>query len=77
VERINRTITEGAVKRFHYDNHDQLRRHFQDFINAYNFGQRLKTFEGLTPYELIGKHRASKPDRFIPDPIHQMPGPSS
>ncbi|ABA04554.1 integrase, catalytic region [Nitrobacter winogradskyi Nb-255] len=45
VERMNRTIKDATVKRFHYDNHDQLRRHLQDFIKAYNFGRRLKTLK--------------------------------
>ncbi|MDR6100557.1 hypothetical protein QE369_000735 [Agrobacterium larrymoorei] len=40
---MNRTIRDAAVKRFHYDDHDQLRRHFSDFVDAYNFGRRLKT----------------------------------
>ena len=40
VERMNRTIKDATVKRFHYDDHDQLRRHLQDFIDAYNFGRR-------------------------------------
>jgi len=26
-----------------------------DFISAYNFGRRLKTLKGLTPYEFICK----------------------
>ena len=56
VERMNRTIKEATVKRFHYDDHDQLRRHLKDFIEAYNFGRRLKTLKGLTPYEFICKH---------------------
>ena len=43
VERMNRTIKEATVKRFHYDDHDQLRRHLADFVLAYNFGRRLKT----------------------------------
>tara|TARA_R100001530_G_scaffold80051_1_gene55852 strand:+ start:129 stop:386 length:258 start_codon:yes stop_codon:yes gene_type:complete len=29
---------------------------------------------GLTPYEYICKIRTSEPERFIVDPIHQMPG---
>lgn len=29
---------------------------------------------GLTPYEYICKIWTSEPDRFIVDPIHQMPG---
>lgn len=34
VEPMNRTIKEATVKRFHYDDHDQLRRHLDDFIAA-------------------------------------------
>ena len=88
VERMTRTIKEGGadqktirgivfplnVKRFHYDNHDQLRTHLDDFIAAYNFARRLKTLNGLTPYEDICKVWTSEPDRFIVNPIHQMPG---
>ena len=53
VERMNRTIEEATVKRLHDDDHDRLRRHLHDFIDAYNFGRRLKTLKGLTPYEFI------------------------
>ncbi len=74
VERMNRTIKDATVKRFHYDSHHQLRRHLQDFIEAYNSGRRLKTLTGLTPYEFICKQWTSEPDRFIINPIHQMPG---
>ncbi len=42
VERMNRTIKDAIVKRFHYDSHDQLRTHLADFIAAYNFARRLK-----------------------------------
>jgi len=74
VERMNRTIKEATVKRYHYDSHDQLRQHLQDFIDAYNFARRLKTLKGLTPYEYICSCWTSEPDRFIINPIHQMPG---
>ena len=40
------------MKRFHYDDHNQLRRQLADLIDAYNFGRRLKTLRGLTPYAL-------------------------
>ena len=53
VERMNRTIKEATVKRYHYDDHAQLRQHLGDFISAYNFARRLKTLKGLTPYEYI------------------------
>lgn len=47
VERMNRTIKEATVKRFHYDTHAELRGHLADFVNAYNFAKRLKTLKGL------------------------------
>ena len=74
VERMNRTIKDATVKRFHYDDHEQLRRHLADFIDAYNFGRQLKTLRGLTHYEFIVKSWASEPERFTIDPTHQMPG---
>jgi len=74
VERMNRTIKDATVKRFHYDDHAQLRRHLADFIDAYNFGRRLKTLRGLTPYEFIVKCWTSEPERFTLDPTHQTPG---
>ena len=59
VERMNRTIKEATVKRYHYDTHDQLRQHLGDFVAAYNFARRLKTLKSLTPYEPFAK-RGSK-----------------
>ena len=74
VERMNRTIKEATVKRFHYEAHDQLRRHLADFVDAYNFARRLKTLKGLTPYEAICRAWTSDAKRFILDPLHHMPG---
>jgi len=55
VERMNRTIKEATVQRYHYDRHDQLEAHLADFINAYNYARRLKTLQGPTPFEYICK----------------------
>ena len=74
VERMNRTIKDATVKRFHYASHDQLRQHLADFVAAYNFSRRLKTLKGLTPYEFICKQWTSEPERFRLNPLHQMPG---
>ena len=52
---MNRTIKDATVKRFHYDNHDQLRMHLADFMAAYHFARRLKTLVGITPQECICK----------------------
>lgn len=70
VERMNRAIKYATVKRYHYDNHDQLRSHLSDFLDAYNYARRPKTVSGLTPYEYNYKIWTSEPDRFIPNPIH-------
>ena len=74
VERMNRTIKDATVKRYHYDQHHQLFDHLEAFIQAYNFGRRLKTLKGLTPYEFICKAWQNEPKRFRVNPIHQMPG---
>ena len=74
VERMNRTIKEATVHRYHYGNHAQLRQHLNDFINAYNFARRLKTLKGLTPYEFICKCWTNEPERFKLNPLHQLPG---
>lgn len=74
VERMNRTIKDATVKRFYYENHDELRGHLADFVSAYNFARRLKTLKGLTPYEYICKAWTKEPERFTLDPLQQMPG---
>jgi transposase InsO family protein len=77
VERMNRTIKDATVKRYHYDSHAQLRQHLDDFVSAYNFGRRLKTLKGLTPYEYTCETWTTEPHRFRLNPIHQMPGLNS
>ena len=76
VERMNRTLKEATVRRYHYDSHDQLRAHLRLFLNAYNFARRLKTLRGLTPYEHICKVWTSESDRFMQNPLHHTPGPN-
>lgn len=60
----NRTIKKATVQRYYYDRHDQLEAHLADFTTAYNYAQRLKTLEGLTPYGCISKCWTSQPQRF-------------
>ena len=70
VERMNRTIKEATTKRFHYDHHEQLRRHLATFLAAYNFAKRLKTLRGLTPHEFVCSKWQDEPHRFTRDPTH-------
>ena len=74
VERMNRTLKEATIKRYHYDNHDQLKEHLYHFLNAYNFAKRLKALRGLTPYENIIKCWQNEPERFKIDPDHHTLG---
>jgi transposase-like protein len=75
VERMNKTIKEATVKRYHYNSHEQLREHLKTFIDAYNFAKRLKTLKGLTPYEFIIKTWQNEPQLFVSDPSHLNPEP--
>lgn len=74
VERMNRTIKDATVKRYHYDRHEQLRDHLKLFIDAYNHARRLKTLHGLTPYEYVGKIWTQEPQRFKLDPYQYIAG---
>ena len=56
------------------DENERIGKHLADFIAAYNFGRRLKTLKGLTPYEFICEAWASSPERFSINPLQQMPG---
>jgi transposase InsO family protein len=74
VERMNRTLKEATVRRYHYETHDQLREHLDTFLAAYNFAKRLKTLRGLTPFEFICKCWTENPDQFRLDPTHHKLG---
>jgi transposase InsO family protein len=76
VERMNRSIKDATVKRYHYAYYDELRRHLQLFVEAYNYDRRLKTLRGLTPYEFICQTWTKEPERSKLDPSHHMPGPN-
>ena len=72
---MNRTIKEATVKRYHYDDHAQLRRHLDLFIDAYNHARRLKTLKGLTPAQFLWKEWQARPDIFYEEPYHLTAGP--
>ncbi len=74
VERMNRTLKEATVHRYHYASHDDLHGHVQLFLDAYNHARRLKALRGLTPYEFTCQAWTKKPDRFRIDPSHHTLG---
>ena len=53
VERLNRTIKEATIQRFHYQTTNERNKHLQAFLLAYNHAKRLKTLRGLTPHEFV------------------------
>ena len=75
VERMNRTIKDATVKRYHYDDHAQLERHLALYIDAYNTARRLKTLKGLTPAQFIWREWQTNPDLFHREPCHLTSGP--
>ena len=64
VERMNRTIKEATVKKYHYETHDKPKEHIQGFIDTYNFANRLKTNKVLTIFDLIDKCWQNEPAVF-------------
>ena len=74
VERMNRTLKEATVKRYHYGTHAQFKEHLHASLMAYNFAKRLKTLRGLTPYERICKVWTTKPHQFRLNPLHHSLG---
>jgi hypothetical protein len=46
----------------------------QIFLDAYNFAKRLKTLNGLTPFESVCKAWTKEPNRFKYDPVQLTSG---
>ena len=61
VERMNCTIKDATVKRYPYESHDELHQHLQLFVDAYNYGRRLKTLRGHS----TGSQRGSASTRRL------------
>ena len=68
VERMNKTIKEATVYRYYYGSQAELQVHLQTFIDAYNFAKRLKSLNGLTPWEFIVSNWKSEPKLFKIEP---------
>ncbi|MDR1609421.1 MAG: hypothetical protein LBR78_01020 [Holosporales bacterium] len=61
--------------KYYYKNHKELDKHIRCFMEAYNYGKRLKTLKELTPYEYVLKTWEDEPERFVINPLHLIPGP--
>ena len=68
VERMNKTIKDATMHRYYYESQISLQENLQPFIDAYNFVRRLKSLNGLTPWEFIIKEGKSEPKLFRINP---------
>ncbi len=73
VERMNRTIKDATVKRYHYVDHQQLQVHLELFLDAYNHARRPKALNGLTPHGYVCRTWTEQPERFSLNPYHHTP----
>jgi len=70
VERMNRTLKEATVQRYHYQTTAGLNEYLQAFLLAYNHAKRLKILRGLTPHGFVCTQWQKDPVIFTRDPIH-------
>ena len=68
VERMNRTLKEATVRRYHYQSTDELNEHLQALLLAYNHAKRLKTLRGRTPHEFVCARWQKNPVNFNQHP---------
>jgi transposase InsO family protein len=74
VERMNRTLKDATVKKYHDQTHEHLQGQLQAFLMASNFAKRLTTLKGLTPDEYICQGWQKAPERFTLNPYHHTLG---
>ena len=70
VERMNRTIKDATTKAYHYDSVEQLEKHLNEFMIAYNFAKKLKALKFKTPFEFLTNEFKNNPKVFVQNPLH-------
>jgi transposase InsO family protein len=74
VERMNRTIKDATVKRFHYPGSDALKAHVLTFTTSYNFAKHLKALRWRTPLQPVCDAWTKDSTIFKINPHHFIPG---
>lgn len=72
--QLRQESVRAAVKRYHYETHEQLQAHLQLFIDARNHVRRVKTLRGLTPCEHVLQIWTKEHERFRLNLSHHIPG---
>ena len=73
-ERLNHTIKEATVQRFHYQPPAELNEHLHAFLLAYNHAKRWKTLRGLTPHAFVWAQWQKNSTIFTRDPTYRTLG---
>ncbi len=74
VERMNRTIKEATIKKYHYENFDQLEAHLHTFMASYNCAKHLKSLKLKTPLEFLIERFLERPILFKRNPYQYYMG---
>ena len=74
VETFNGILKEATTKKYHYDNFEQLEKHLQEFLLAYNFAKRLKSINYKTPMEFLVEKYQKIPKVFLVKSCHYAGG---
>ena len=74
VERMNRRLKDATIKKYHYKDHDRLKKHLNNFIMAYNYAQPLGALKGLCPFEEILRYSRLQPEKYKINPTYLSAG---
>ncbi len=77
VERMNRTIKDATIKKYHYDSQTQFKQHLYDFLNVYNFTKKLKALNFKTPFQFILDKYQNNANLFYTTPHNYSMGLNS
>lgn len=81
IKRANRMIKQLTLKIYHYDIIDSLKCHFYDFLNMYNFAQKLESLKCIASMQkILAEFLAefqNKPHLFHSNPHYHLLGLSN
>lgn len=58
-----------------FENHEMLQKHLDIFVTTYNYAKKLKTLNGLTPYEKVCLYLRSEEGKSSINARYKFVGP--
>jgi transposase-like protein len=74
VEITNKLLKNHTVKKYHYDNKEQLKKHLMSFLLYCNFQRPLKSLKYNSPYDIMLQKYKTNPKLFNQNPCHKLLG---